>query len=96
LVDGTVEITQYYIAFKPTIATEYIGFLQWSEYRDVRRLRRSMFRPPAIQITRSNESHSLILCVEDIDEWMSAISAAHDSYKQSALIVQNDDKTSDD
>jgi len=96
LVEGTIELTQYYIAFKPTIATEYLGFLQWSEFKNIRRLRRSLFRPPAIQITRINDNHSLILCIEEIEEWMSAVTSVHFTYTQSTVIEQNLDPSSSD
>ena len=96
LVEGAIELTQYYIAFKPTIATEYIGFLQWSEYKNVIRLRKSMFRPPAFSVARTSGSHPLILCVDDIDEWMAAITSAHFSYTQLTVNEQNADTSSND
>jgi hypothetical protein len=96
LVEGTIELTQYYIAFMPTIATEHIGFLQWHEFKSVRSVKKNLFRPAAIHIARIGGKQPIILCVENIDEWMSAISKVQMSYAQSTSAEWVNESSEDD
>lgn len=95
LVEGTIELTQYYVAFKPTLATEHIGFLQWHEFKGVRILAKNLFRPAAIHIDRRGGIRPLIICVENTDEWSTAISEAYLTYVKSSLDVMEIDYIDD-